>query len=335
MAFDPIQKERDLATESAGWDTTYSVPAEPGDIPIVDVAEYFATGDQHALDSAASSLRAAAEDVGFYYLVGHGLSVERSALLFDQVTAFHALPLAVKESLLMDRPGAIPGSGYLGLGNRKLPSRETTNSNEAVVFKSGNGLTLTDNEWLSEDVIPGFREAVEDYAAVVESIALRLLPVYATALELDAQFFATAFLEPLWRLRLTHYPPAESPSGTGAETFGISPHVDTTFFTMLLQDSPGLTVYSAARTEWIDAPMVDGAFVVNSGELLRQWSNDRFLSTRHFVRPGREHRYSIPFFWNATADFRMECLPTCTSVSNPPRYPAFSYLESQGVIQGE
>jgi isopenicillin N synthase-like dioxygenase len=75
---------------------------------------------------------------------------------------------------------------------------------------------------------------------------------------------------------------------------------------------------------------------VNSGELLRQWSNDRFLSTRHFANnTSGESRYSVPFFFNANADYPMECLPSCHGPGNPPRYPTISYKESQAVVQGE
>ncbi len=133
---------------------------------------------------------------------------------------------------------------------------------------------------------------------------------------------------------MTHYPHA--PEGDGLGEFGIPPHVDTTFMTLLLPDSPGLVIFSEQRQEWIRTPVIPGAFVVNAGELLRQWSNDRVLSTRHFANnTSDESRYSVPFFFNATADYPMECLPTCHGPGNPPKYPAISYLESQGVVQGE
>jgi isopenicillin N synthase-like dioxygenase len=122
----------------------------------------------------------------------------------------------------------------------------------------------------------------------------------------------------------------------GLGDYGIPPHVDTTFFTLLLQDSPGLTIYSTPRDAWVNADVIDGAYVVNTGELLRQWTNDRFLSVRHFANNGRDtSRYSIPFFFNANADYPMQCIPTCCGPDNPPRYPPVSYLESQAVVQGE
>lgn len=337
MTFDPVAKERELAAESAAWDTSTSYPASDGDIPIIDVGVYFATGSRSDLEAAATALRRAAEDVGFYYLVGHGVPATLIDELFGQVARFHDQPLDAKEEIAMDRPGAIPGTGYLGVGNRKLPTRSMGNENEAVIFKSGNGVSLSDNGWPAEEFVPGFRSTVERYALAVRTLGLRLLPIYAVALDLEPDFFTPGFTDPLCRLRLTHYPPAPAVSGGAGTTggYGIAPHVDTTFLTLLLQDSPGLTIYSALRDQWIDAPMVDHAFVVNAGELQKQWTNDRFLSTRHFVRPGTTDRYSIPFFFHATADYPMACLPTCQSPDNPAKYPTISYLESQGAVQGE
>ena len=75
---------------------------------------------------------------------------------------------------------------------------------------------------------------------------------------------------------------------------------------------------------------------MNSGELLRQWTNDRYLSVRHFANNAAAgSRYSIPFFYNAAADYPMECLPTCQGPGNPPKYPTISYEQSQAAAQGE
>lgn len=331
--FDAQAKEAELQAEAAAWDTTAPQPAQPGDVPIVDVSDWFASGDPDALNAAGAALRVACEQVGFHQLVGHGIAPTETKAILDANHQFHALDIDTKSTIRMDRPDfAFGGAGWLGYDNHKLPSRETPNQNAAFVIKRDRGVGFDDNQWLPENAVPGFRVAVERYAKLIERLALRLLPVYANALELDSDFFAPAFDDPFWRLRLTHYPAtAEAP-----DSFGISPHVDTTFFTLLLTDGPGLNIFSHLRSEWIQVPIAANALVVNSGELLRQWSNDRFLSTRHFAVNPRDHdRYSVPFFFNANADHRMECLPSCHGPDNPPKYPPFSYNESQGVVQGE
>lgn len=332
-AFDPAAKERELAAESASWDTSVVVNAERHDVPTVDVGRYFASGTTDDLATAAAAMQHALENVGFYQLVGHGM-VDTDRIL-EATRRFHSLPLDVKQTILIDRPEATLGSvGYMPVGARKLPSRGKGNPNEAFLLKGDRGVTFDDNEWLPDDVLPGFRSTVEAYATAMTALARRLLPIYAVALDLDADFFESAFEHPFYRLRMTHYPHA--PVGDDLGDVGIPPHVDTTFMTLLLPDSPGLVIYSEPRRQWIRVPVVPGAFVVNAGELLRQWSNDRVLSTRHFANnTSTQSRYSVPFFFNATADHPMACLPSCCGPGNPARYPTISYLESQGVVQGE
>ena len=161
-----------------------------------------------------------------------------------------------------------------------------------------------------------------------------MLPIYARALNMPKDFFNDAFINPLYRLRMTHYPAvALDPENA----FGIAPHVDTSFCTILAQDQPGLTIFSERRKVWVNAPVVKDSFIVNTGELLKQWTNDRFLSTRHFAKnnTGTQSRYSIPFFFNANPHYVMSCIPSCCSGSNPAKYPPISYTQSQGVVQGE
>lgn len=334
-AFDPAAKERELAAESRSWDTSVVVDARDGDIPTVDVSAYFATGSPDDLGAVATKMRFALEEVGFYQLTGHGVNQDVLDDILEATRRFHALPLATKQTILIDRPEAkLPSVGYMPVGARKLPSRGRGNPNEAFLLKGDRGVTFDDNEWLAEATLPGFRASVERYATTMTELALRILPLYAAALDLEPDFFGPAFEHPFSRLRMTHYPHA--PEGDDLGDVGIPPHVDTTFMTLLLPDSPGLVIYSQLREQWILVPVVPGAFVVNAGELLRQWSNDRVLSTRHFANNRSDQsRYSVPFFFNATADFPMECLPTCHGPDNPPRYPTISYLESQGVVQGE
>ena len=329
------ERERELIAEAESWDVSSIRPATLDDIPVVDVSRWRATGDPVELERLGAQVRAIGEEVGFHFLTGHGIPASVTGGAFAAARAFLTGPDDVKLEIRTDREATkVPGAGYLPVGERKLPRRAKGNLNEAIIFKRDVGLALADAAWPDPRRVPGFRDAVEAYAGEVERVALDLVPVYARALGLPADFFDGAMVDPFWRLRMTRYHPVgEVP----ADEFGIAPHVDTTFFTLLAQDSEGLTIRSERTGEWLAAPVVPDALVVNTGELLKQWSNDRFVSVKHFVPPhqGPGDRYSIPFFFNANADWPMEVLPTCTDEAHPPRYPPVSYRQSQAAAQGE
>ena len=333
--FDPHGKEAELRTQAASWDTRQVHDARDGDIPVIDLHDYFTRQDEGSLDAAAAMLRAACETVGFFSITGHGVERELVGDMFAMTRRFHAQPLARKMRIAMDRSDwPVGGVGYLPLRHRKLPARDKGNFNEAFVVKCDHRLGMDDNQWPAEDELPGFRRVSETYAAALVALGKRLLPLFARALEMPADFFDEAFIDPLYRLRMTHYPPVDDPP---ADEFGIAPHVDTTFCTILAQDRPGLVIFSEPRGQWIRAPLLDDAFIVNTGELLRSWSNDRFVSVKHFANnnTGSASRHSIPLFLNANSDFRMTCIPSCCGPGNPAKYPPISYNESQAVAQGE
>lgn len=333
--FDPQAKELQLRQESSSWDTNDIQDAMPGDIPVIDLTQYFDDQEDSKLDMIADQLRDACTQVGFCSIIGHQFPTQILDKAFVEARRFHALPSDSKNALLMDQPSwPLKGVGYLPVKNRKLPARDRGNLNESFVLKRDHLATLSDNLWPEELQLPEFRANIVAYIEQIEKLSKRLLPVYARALHLDKNFFSPAFNQPLYRMRLTHYPTIKNQD---TADYGIAPHVDTTFFTILAQNSPGLVIYSEPRQCWVHAPVIENAFIVNTGELLKQWSNDRFISVKHFANNnnGDAPRYSIPFFFNANADYRMTCLPTCCDKNNPAKYPPMSYLESQGVVQGE
>ena len=125
-------------------------------------------------------------------------------------------------------------------------------------------------------------------------------------------------------LRLSHFPP----TAYRDNQFGLAPHTDANFFTVLPQANvEGLYIRPQGR-DWIKAPRIPGSFVINSGDMLRRWTNDCFLSTRHLaINLTDRHRYSTPFFYTPHIDHPIACLPTCCSTDNPPRYPPITYGE--------
>ena len=335
LNFDASAKEQQLREESERWDTSSAEDALHDDIPTIDLDAYFSTGADDDLERVARQLKEACEQTGFFSIIGHHVPSEVIANTFAQVRQFHSAADDIKRAVLMDRPDwPVGGMGYLPLKNRKLPARQTGNLNEAFIIKCDDQLGMSDNQWPNADYLPHFRQQVEAYAKHLEALGKRLLPVYARALSVSEDFFEEAFIKPLYRMRMTHYPvvPADN-----KDAFGIAPHVDTSFCTILAQDQPGLTVFSERRKVWVNAPLVENAFIVNTGELLKHWTNDRFLSTRHFANnnTGVHSRYSIPFFFNANPHYVMHCVPTCMSDENPAKYPPISYAQSQAVVQGE
>ncbi|MBT6277703.1 MAG: isopenicillin N synthase family oxygenase [Chromatiales bacterium] len=303
-------------------------------IPTLDVSAMLA-GQPGALESAAEQLRQALEEVGFYYLVGHGVSRALRDSVFDAVERFHAQPLESKLAIRANvhNVGYMPVNGYVSRSSR-ISTSNKPNLVEALFVKRdlaadhpdviANKLYRPANQW--PDGMPGFRDVVVAYCDAMESLCLSMLPVYARALELPADYFADAFSEPQYALRMSHYPPAETGDD---DQFGVAPHTDSSFLTMLAQaDLPGLEVRMPDGA-WLQAPAVADGFVVNSGDMLRRWTNHRFLSTPHRVRnlnPGKD-RYAIPFFFDATVDYPMACLPSCRGLQNPPRYEPVTYTD--------
>ena len=303
------------------------------EIPILDIGPYLA-GERGALDRLGAELRRAFEEIGFYFIRNHGVPQRLVDAAFDGAARFHAQPMGAKTALKINEHNI----GYLGMRgsttrHSKLNANNKPNLNEAFFVKRdlppghpdvvANKRFRGANQWPMD--LPGFRETVVAYCAAMERLGLALLPIYARALDLPADFFTAAFQEPQYTLRMSHYPPQPV---VEENEFGLAPHTDTSFMTMLAQNRiPGLAI-RLPLGRWIDAPALPQTFLVNGGDMLRRWTNERFLATPHRVinRSGGD-RYAIPFFFDCNIDHVMTCLPSCTAPENPPRYPPTTYMD--------
>jgi isopenicillin N synthase-like dioxygenase len=123
--------------------------------------------------------------------------------------------------------------------------------------------------------------------------------------------------------RMIHYPPRQTASS--ADQQGAGAHTDYGCVTLLYQDDAGGLQVQNVNGEWIDAPPIEGTYVVNIGDMMARWSNDRYTSTPHrVISPLGVDRYSMPFFAEPHPDTEISCLPNCSSADNPARYPAVS-----------
>lgn len=286
-------------------------------IPVLDVSDYLA-GVADAREELARVLDQALIEVGFFYLIGHDVPRELIDRVFQESVRFHALPQEQKDAIKLN-------DGFVGyMGDRQQLGRTSAYYEGHTKPDRGEAFFMQrdrapfelpfPNQW--PNGLPGFRQALVTYFETLEDLSLKLLPLFATALGLPADYFAPFF--PKYRSiafqRLSHYPSDSLEDGQ----YNSSPHTDGTFLTLLATaDVPGLEI-KPKDTDWIPAPSWPGVFLVNSGDILTRWSNGRVLSTPHRVRnlSGRD-RYSIPFFLLPSPDTVIECLPTCQEPDAP------------------
>ncbi len=301
-------------------------------IPVIDVAPAFA-GERGGLDAVAAQVRDASERVGFFYVAGHGVPQPLIDAAFEASREFHAMPLADKLALKLNQNNI----GYLPV-NESIQRASTVhkatrpNFNESFFISHDRGPE-------HPDVIAGtplrganlwpagrdrMRAAMVRYFKAMEALGERTLPLLARALDMPAGFFAPFFADEAHvNLRFLHYPPQEIDD---PEQFGQGPHTDNSFITFLArEDTPGLAVRLPSG-EWLAPPLIEGTFLVNLGNVMKRWSNDRFLSTPHgVVNDSGRDRYSIAFFYSPNINATIECLPSCSGPADPPHYPPALY----------
>ena len=155
----------------------------------------------------------------------------------------------------------------------------------------------------------------------MEDLATRLMRLMALALELDEHWFDDKIRDHITSLTANYYPELEQPAAS--DQFRRSENTDWGSLSILFHDGePGLQIKSS-NGEWEDIPLVSDAFVINLGDLMASWTNDRWKSTYHRVLIPEGHssdRLSVVFFHQPAYDSLIECIPTCTSPSNPPHY---------------
>ncbi len=296
------------------------------EIPVIDVSPLRSGGSSN-LDELAREFAAAYGEVGFGYIVNHGIDAALIETVFQASERFHALPQAEKMAVELNRlhRGFIPIDTSTDV-NSKLA--EVTKPNQSQSF-----MMMREDEPDSPDVLSGaylagpnqwpdlagFREDVTAYHDALSALGHDLMKVAALAIGADPAELLKAFETPTTWLRLLHYPP--SPPASAEDLYGSAPHTDFGCLTILAQDEVGGLQVMTPSGDWIDAPVISGSFVVNVGDMLHRWSNGRLKSTPHRVinRSGRE-RYSCPFFYDPHVDTKIAPLAACVSADRPALY---------------
>ncbi|KAI9771744.1 MAG: hypothetical protein M1839_002759 [Geoglossum umbratile] len=324
-------------------------------VPTVDYSLYL-HGTAEDKQKIASQIDEAFRSVGFVCLLNHGLAQAKVDACFEWSKQFFALPTATK-LLAPHPPGGAHHRGYSGISQEKVHwnvfDADEIEAGRAIPdfkesFESGNvNDGAQPNIWLPEEALPEFRGFMEGFYEDCASLIHTVLETLSLSLNLPPSVNLPAtHARSLFQLRLLHYPEIPLNSLRRNEKARISAHSDFGTLTLLFQDAVGGLEVEVLEDDgnggrrgtgaFKGVPYVEGGVLVNVGDLMMRWSNDRWRSTVHRVgappaaslKEGGDgnaevicpQRYSIPFFAAADTDTLIECLPGCWGPENPKKY---------------
>jgi len=306
-------------------------------VPVIDISA-LRDGDAATRRKIADAVRTAVEEIGFLSVTGHGVSDEIISRIRSESLAFFDLPLATKEKYLhpsgnLNR-GYTPFEGEFNGSSTGQPApadlregyifgqsvpQDTAGADKAVASHA-----YQPNIW--PDVMPGLTETFQAYYSAVADFNTVLLEIFSAALDLELAYFRENFRHHSSTVRILHYPAQDAPPPAGQLRCGA--HTDFGSHTILLaDDSPGGLQVRTLSGEWVDVIPPANAFIINIGDMMKMWTNDRWVSNEHRVaNPSTEggpsgDRLSIAFFTYPNPDAVIECIPTCLAPGDEAKHP--------------
>ncbi len=301
-------------------------------VPVIDLSSARA-GGAAARRRAAAAIDTACREIGFFAIDGHGVPERVVNDLRRVAHEFFALPAAAK--LATRHPVAGTNRGYHPAGGEAL---STANDAPAppdlkeffhvgpvdvgadAYYTSAEGRQhFTPNVWPA--VPAGFQRAASVYYRAMSELARSLMRLAALALDVDETFFDDKIDRSIGTMRLNYYPAQTGLPAPGQLRAGA--HTDYGGFTILSgEDVPGGLQIRARDGRWVDVATLPTRFVVNIGDLLMRWTNDRWLSNLHRVvnPPAGDGppRLSVAFFHHPNYDVTIECLASQGAARHPP-----------------
>lgn len=307
-------------------------------VPVIDISRFKAGSDSERR-SVATQIDTAARHVGFMQIVGHGVPDAVVRGLADAIDVF--FDLAQTEKAKWRPPSPDVNRGYSGSLDERL-SYSLGVASAADLFEAFNigapasafpGVGLDpghishypENIWPSN--LPVFRRQVEAWFGHAGRVARDLTRIFELALGLSEGYFAAFQTHSVDILRMNHYAMPPGVTRVEKDQMGMGAHTDFGIVTVLWADpvTPGLQILDTSGG-WHDVVPAPGALLVNLGDLLARWTNDRWISTMHRVLPpvdtnGQvQRRRSAAYFHDGNADALITCLPSCTDANHPPLY---------------
>lgn len=302
----------------------------------VDICSLRSAGTSEAAVECGQRIDAACRETGFLSVTGHGVPDALIEAMLRVTTEFFDQPMSYKSAYHVDDRAA--NRGYAGSQSEAL-SYSIGKPSPPDLFEAFNvGWELSaqqrkdlspssahlfaPNPWPALD---GFRHTWLAYWDAMHELGRVLLKGCALALALPADFFDGFVSKSASVMRAINYQRTEGAPEPLPDQMRMGAHTDYGSLTVLLADAvPGLQVLY--RDEWCDVTPGPGAFIVNIGDLLAEWTNDRWHSTLHRVVPppptesGAVRRRSIAWFQQPDPDAVIEVLPSLVSADRPAKY---------------
>ena len=301
-------------------------------VPVIDLTPA-RTGAEADRRRVANAIDAACREIGFFAITGLGVPDRVVDDLRSRAHAFFEQPIA--EKLAARHPVAGTNRGYHPVGGEALAAANDAeappdlkeffhvgpvDTGDDPYYTSALGRRhFESNIWPAAPV--GFAQAATVYYRAMSDLVVSLMRLAALALDVDEHFFDDKVDRSIGTMRLNYYP---APGGAPREgQLRASAHTDYGGFTILSgEDVPGGLQVMTRAGRWLDVTTAPTTFVVNIGDLLMRWTNDRWLSNLHrVVNPpttGARARLSIAFFNHPNYDALIECLPSQGPAKHPP-----------------
>ncbi|MFY0614076.1 MAG: isopenicillin N synthase family oxygenase [Hyphomicrobiaceae bacterium] len=309
-------------------------------IPVTDIAPFLG-GDAHDKQHVADDVARACAETGFLVISGHSLAQSTVDAAISGGFAFFDQPAAVKDQY--HPTGEAQQRGYHGVETRGLAS--TLDNNAPKDLRESLFLGPVDDHRATYAHIPqattayaanilpaepvGYDHTLIDIYRGFEHLAADLMRIFAVALKLPEDHFAGLIDKHFSILSTHHYPALTEAPKPGQLRTGA--HTDYGALTILaMTDASGGLEARMADGRWIPVQAGRGELVVNLGDMMQRWTNDRWVSTMHrVVTPDKlgdamSRRLSIGYFMHPNYDAEIRCIPTCLEAGEKPRHPAIT-----------
>jgi isopenicillin N synthase-like dioxygenase len=294
-------------------------------VPVIDLGSLSTNRAPGTIEEIAR----ACSDWGFFQVVNHGIDPDLINQVWRNTRHFFGQPIDEKQSILRSRDN--PWGYYnIELTKNKRDKKEVFD----FTTEGADPIYQSENRW--PDDIADFRTTMLDYLEACTTLSHTLLQAFCVGLNLPADYLNENFSpEHTGFVRLNYFPVTDPGAATMDENIpdvglGIHHHTDAGALTVLLQDDVGgLQVHRNNR--WHDVRPIEGALVINTGDMMQVWSNDAYRAPNHRVLAMENcDRYSIPFFFNPAATAEVSPLPTVVNESHPEAYRAIKWAEFRG-----